>query len=170
MMCHGDELGCSQGGNNNGFCQDNETTWIGWDKADAGLIEFTASVSALRATHPVFRGRQFFSGRPVRRRGRHGRPDISWFKPDGSEMTDDDWDAGFGKAIAVYLNGLGIPDRDTRGQRVADDSFILCFNAHDEPIDFTLPPRDFGLQWHAVLDTAGPEEQRSASMRHGCDG
>ncbi|ORV96249.1 glycogen debranching protein GlgX [Mycobacterium kyorinense] len=154
MICHGDELGRSQGGNNNGFCQDNETTWIQWDKADAELIDFTASVSALRGAHPIFRRRHFFDGRPVRRRGAQGLPDISWFKPDGSEMSDDDWDAGFGKAIAVYLNGLGIPDRDARGERVSDDSFFLCFNAHHEPIDFMLPARDFSPAWQVVLDTA----------------
>jgi isoamylase len=154
MISHGDELGRTQAGNNNGFCQDNETTWIHWEQADEALVEFTASVSALRAAHPVFRRRRFFNGRPVRRRGVRGLPDISWFKPDGSEMSDDDWDAAFGKAVAVYLNGLGIPDVDARGQRVTDDSFVLCFNAHYEPIVFTFPPSDFGRAWSLVLDTA----------------
>ncbi len=141
MICHGDELGRTQGGNNNGFCQDNEITWIHWDTADTELLEFTRSVSALRAAHPVFRRRRFFKGLPVRRRGVEGQPDISWFRPDGSEMSDDDWGSGFGKSVAVYLNGLGIPDLDARGQRVTDDSFFLCFNAHHEPIEFTLPQR-----------------------------
>ena len=144
MISHGDELGRTQNGNNNGFCQDNEITWVHWDKADTELLEFTRSVSALRAAHPVFRRRRFFKGVPVRRRGVEGQPDISWFRPDGSEMNDDDWDSGFGKSVAVYLNGLGIPDLDARGQRVTDDSFFLCFNAHHEPIEFTLPPGEFG--------------------------
>ncbi len=154
MICHGDELGRTQGGNNNGFCQDNEITWVHWDKADADLVEFTRSVSALRAAHPVFRRRRFFTGLPVRRRGAEGQLDISWFRPDGSEMTDDDWDSGFGKSVAVYLNGLGIPDLDARGQRVTDDSFFLCFNAHHEPIEFTLPPQEFGRAWTPVVDSA----------------
>ncbi|WP_292981591.1 glycogen debranching protein GlgX [Mycobacterium sp.] len=154
MICHGDELGRTQNGNNNGFCQDNEITWVHWDKADEDLVEFTRSVSALRASHPVFRRRRFFTGLPVRRRGAEGQLDISWFRPDGSEMTDDDWGSGFGKSVAVYLNGLGIPDLDARGQRVTDDSFVLCFNAHHEPIEFTLPPAEFGPSWTPVVDSA----------------
>jgi glycogen operon protein len=154
MICHGDELGRTQAGNNNGYCQDNPTTWVDWNKVDTDLIEFTASVSGLRAAHPVFRRRRFFTGLPVRRRGAEGLPDISWFRPDGSEMTDADWDVAFGKAVAAYLNGFGIPDLDARGQPVTDDSFILCFNAHHEPIDFTIPPHQFGAAWRRVLDTA----------------
>ena len=154
MISHGDELGRTQNGNNNGFCQDNETTWMHWDKADTELMEFTRSVSALRAAHPVFRRRRFFSGGPVRRRGVVTQPDISWFRPDGSEMSDEDWGSGFGKSVAVYLNGLGVPDLDARGQRVTDDSFVLCFNAHHEPIEFTLPPGEFGRAWVPVVDTS----------------
>jgi isoamylase len=154
MISHGDELGRTQNGNNNGFCQDNEITWVHWDKADTELLEFARSVSALRAAHPVFRRRRFFTGLPVRRKGADGQLDISWFRPDGSEMTDDDWGSGFGKSVAVYLNGLGIPDLDSRGQRVTDDSFVLCFNAHHEPIEFTLPPKDFGRAWAPVVDTS----------------
>jgi isoamylase len=111
-------------------------------------------VSALRAGHPVFRRRRFFNGMPVRRRGAVAQPDISWFRPDGSEMSDDDWGSGFGKSVAVYLNGLGIPELDARGQRVTDDSFVLCFNAHHEPIEFTLPPEEFGRAWAPVVDTS----------------
>jgi len=154
MISHGDELGRTQNGNNNGFCQDNEITWVHWDKADTELTEFTRSVAALRAAHPVFRRRRFFNGLPVRRRGTEGQPDISWFRPDGSEMTDDDWGSGFGKSVAVYLNGQGIPELDARGQRVTGDSFFLCFNAHHEPIEFTLPPGEFGRAWVPVIDTS----------------
>src|SRR4029077_2283165 len=140
--------------NNNGFCQDNELTWVHWDKADTELLEFTRSVSALRAAHPGFRRRRFVQGVRVRRRGVEGHPDVSWFRPDGSEMNDEDWDSGFGKSVAVYLNGLGIPGTDSRGQRITGDSFVLCFNAHHEPIEFVLPPDEFGSGWVAVLDTA----------------
>ncbi|WP_372941353.1 glycogen debranching protein GlgX [Mycolicibacterium sp.] len=157
MISHGDELGRTQHGNNNGYCQDNEITWVDWESADEGLLEFARKVSALRADHPVFRRRRFFTGRPVRRRGSTGLPDISWFRPDGSEMTEEDWDSGFGKSIAVYLNGQGIPGMDRRGHRITDDSFVLCFNAYHEPIEFTLPPTELGAQWRVVTDTAVPE-------------
>ncbi len=150
MICHGDELGRTQGGNNNGYCQDNEITWIDWDNVDTELLEFTRSVSQLRANHPVFRRRRFFSGKPVGRRGQ-GLPDIAWFTPDGAEMTGEDWGSGFAKSVGVFLNGQGIPDMDPRGQRVVDDSFLLFFNAHYEPIDFTLPPAEFGKKWQPVV-------------------
>jgi isoamylase len=160
MILHGDELGRTQQGNNNVYCQDNELSWIDWANADAELIEFTRSVSALRAGHPVFRRRRFFSGRPVRQRGAPGMPDIAWFAPDGSEMTDEDWETVFARSVAVYLNGHGIPDLDVRGQRVTDDSFMLCFNAHHEPIEFALPSIDFGAAWRPVIDTgADPDAE-----------
>ena len=164
MICHGDELGRTQRGNNNGYCQDNELTWVDWEHADVALQSFTASVSALRANHPVFRRKRFFNGRPVRRRGSEGLPDISWFRPDGSEMSDEDWDSGFGKSIAVYLNGQGIPDLDPRGRRVVDDSFVMCFNGHHEGLEFILPPAEFGAAWQPVVDTAaGPGEVSDAA-------
>ena len=99
------------------------------------------------------------------RRGQDGLPDISWFAPDGAEMTDEDWDAGFAKSVAVFLNGHGIPDLDARGQRVLDDSFVLCFNAHHEPIEFTLPPEEFGAEWRIVVDTGADEATPSEELR-----
>jgi glycogen operon protein len=164
MICHGDELGRTQGGNNNGYCQDNEITWIDWESADTELLEFTRQVSQLRASHPVFRRRRFFNGKPVGRRGDAGVPDIAWFTPEGTEMTGDDWGSGFAKSVTVYLNGHGIPDMDARGQRVIDDSFLLCFNAHYEPIDFTLPPKEFGASWTKVLSTALPEPDEATDQ------
>ncbi|WP_242656937.1 glycogen debranching protein GlgX [Mycobacterium lehmannii] len=157
MIAHGDELGRTQQGNNNVYCQDNELSWIDWSDPDTDLMEFTQKVSALRAAHPVFRRRRFFSGRPVRQRGGEGLPDIAWFAPDGSEMSDEDWETGYAKSIAVYLNGNGIPDRDVRGQRIVDDSFVLCFNAHYEPLDFVMPEKKFGDSWIAVIDTAADD-------------
>ncbi len=155
MIAHGDELGRTQQGNNNVYCQDNELSWVHWDEADTDLIEFTRTVCALRAAHPVFRRRRFFSGRTVRRRGAGpGLPDIGWLSPDGSEMTDEDWESGFAKSLGVYLNGYGIPDRDVRGQRIVDDSFVLFFNAHHEPIEFTLPAEEYGQSWLPVIYTA----------------
>ncbi|OBG83987.1 glycogen debranching enzyme GlgX [Mycobacterium sp. E802] len=154
MISHGDELGRTQGGNNNVYCQDNEISWIDWDSADADLIEFTRAVSALRAAHPVFRRRRFFDGRPVREAGAAVLPDIAWFSPDGSDMTTEDWETGYAKSVAVYLNGQGIADLDVRGQRVVDDSFLLCFNAHYEPIEFALPPAQFAAWWVPAISTS----------------
>jgi isoamylase len=151
MICHGDELGRTQGGNNNGYCQDNDMTWLHWDAVDSDLLDFARRASELRREHPVFRRRRFFDGRPSRRRG--GVPDIVWFTPDGTEMTEEDWDAGVG-SVSMYLNGQGIPDRDQRGERVSDDSFLLCFSAHWEPTEFTVPGDEYGPSWEIVLDSA----------------
>ncbi len=159
MLCHGDELGRTQQGNNNGYCQDNELTWIDWTKVDADLLVFTQRVANLRSKHPIFRRRRFFDGRPVRRRGADALPDIGWFSPDGTEMSEEDWGSGFGRAIAVFLNGQGIPDRDGRGQRRVDDSFVMCFSAHHEPIDFHLPPDEYAPAWEVVLDTVHADEE-----------
>jgi isoamylase len=162
MLCHGDELGRTQQGNNNGYCQDNELTWIDWAHVDVDLLAFTRRMAELRREHPAFRRRRFFDGRPVRRRRGAGNadtlPDIEWFTPDGAEMTEEDWDSGFGRAIAVYLNGNGIPGTDRRGRRVVDDSFLLCFSAHDEPIEFTVPPAEFAPAWEIVVDTMRPDD------------
>ena len=157
MLLHGDETGRTQRGNNNGYCQDNDITWLDWAQVDEELLRFTTQVSQLRREHPVFRRRRFFDGRPVRRGAGARLPDIAWFTPDSREMTEEDWEAGFGKSVAVFLNGEGIPDRNARGERVVDDSFIMIFNAHDGSIDFTLPSPEWGAKWEIVLDTATPQ-------------
>ena len=163
MLLHGDETGRTQRGNNNGYCQDNDITWLDWSDVDTDLLAFTAQVSALRREHPVFRRRRFFDGRPVRRRGAGAPlPDIAWFTPDAREMAEEDWEAGFGKSVAVFLNGDGIPDRNVRGERVTGDSFIMIFNAHDGSIDFTLPTAEYGAKWEVVLDTATPQQAEPA--------
>jgi isoamylase len=167
MICHGDELGRTQGGNNNGFCQDDEITWVDWNSVDRDLMQFTRSVSALRGSHPIFRRRRFFDGRPVGRRGTKRVPDIAWFTPDGSEMTEADWDSGFGRSIGMYLNGQGIPDLDTRGGRVHDDSFVLFFNAHDQDMEFTLPPAEYGKSWQLVMDTRHIELPETKAIEAG---
>jgi glycogen operon protein len=167
MICHGDELGRTQGGNNNGFCQDNEITWIDWKNVDVDLLAFTRKAAELREAHPTFRRRRFFVGRPVRRRGKEGLPDIAWLRPDGSEMSEEDWDSGFGRAVAVFLNGSGITDVDARGERVVDDSFVMCFSAHDEAIEFTLPPKDYGTGWQVVMDTADADADEESVYEAG---
>ena len=156
MICHGDELGRTQHGNNNGYCHDSELTWIDWSKVDEDLTAFTAAVARLRAQHPVFRRRRFFEGRQTGRRG-DGLPDIAWLQPDATVMAEQDWSSGFGRAVAVFLNGDAITGLDPRGERVRDDSFMLCFSAHHEPIDFQLPTAEYGESWRIVLDTATSE-------------
>ncbi len=156
MLLHGDEMGRTQEGNNNAYCQDSELSWVDWQAAREhwALKEFTAEVAKLRHDHPVLRRRRFFGGRPIRK-GDELR-DIAWFTPGGQEMTEADWDAPFGRALAVFLNGEGIPDLDQRGQRVVDDSFLLCFNAHDQDLDFTAPEVGYAAAWEVALDTAHP--------------
>ncbi len=160
MLLHGDELGRSQGGNNNGYCQDSELTWIDWSAVDEGLVEFTKLVTHLRHEHPTFRRRRFFNGRPVGRGEGDPVPDIAWLTPAGELMTEEDWDAHYAKSVAVYLNGNGIRSTDERGEAVTDDCFILAFNAWHEDIEFTLPTAEYAPVWTVVVDTAefGPVE------------
>jgi glycogen operon protein len=157
MIGHGDELGRTQRGNNNSYCQDDETTWVDWESVDEDLLAFARAVTALRREHPVFRRRRFFDGRPVRRVAGTRIRDIAWFSPDGTEMSEEDWEVGFGKCVAMFLNGDGIPDTDSRGERISDDSFLLCFNGHHEPVEFGMPPVEYAEKWQVVLDTAEGE-------------
>ncbi|MGH3796613.1 MAG: glycogen debranching protein GlgX [Pseudonocardiaceae bacterium] len=152
MLLYGDEMGRTQQGNNNVYCQDNELSWMDWDNVDDDLVRFTAGVTALRRNHPVFRRRRFFAGKPIRRGGE--LRDIAWFTPAGEEMTEQDWEEHFGRCLTVFLNGEAILDFDPRGQRVTDSSFLLCFNAHHEDIDVQLPGNGYGQEWTVVLDTA----------------
>ncbi|MDQ6875270.1 MAG: glycogen debranching protein GlgX [Actinomycetota bacterium] len=165
MLLHGDELSRTQGGNNNAYCQDNEVSWVDWKDAHQhdALTDFTALVAKLRHDHPVLRRRRFFGGRPIRT-GEELR-DIAWFTPAGKEMTVEDWDAGFGLALAVFLNGDGIADLDRRGEPVHDDSFLLCFNAHDSSVGFTAPPAGYGSTWEVVVDTALPAQAPAGGPR-----
>jgi isoamylase len=155
MLLHGDELGRTQAGNNNGYAQDNHVTWVDWDAVDHPLLEFTAAVAALRRQHPTFRRRRFFDGRPVRREAGAPIPDIVWGRPDGTQMQPEDWEAGFGLAIAVFLNGRGIRGRDARGQPIVDKHFFVLFNADDQAVDFHIPAVEFSPRWDVVVDTAG---------------
>ncbi|MCX6464558.1 MAG: glycogen debranching protein GlgX [Pseudonocardiales bacterium] len=154
MIAHGDELGRTQQGNNNVYCQDNELSWVDWARAREQdvLTGFTARLTRLRAEHPIFRRQRFFQGRPIRGTNME---DIGWLRPDGQPMTDDDWDGGT-QTLMIYLNGRGIPDRDELGRQVVDDSFLLLFNAHHEDLEFTLPDESYGNGWETALDTADP--------------
>jgi isoamylase len=157
MLLHGDEMGRTQQGNNNAYCQDTELAWVDWSlaKDNKELIDFTAALTEFRKQHPVFRRRRFFAGKPIRQSAE--QPDIAWFTPAGEEMTERNWDDAFGKSIVVFLNGAGMPDLDQRGMPVQDDSFLMAFNAHYEDIEMTLPDEEYGTGWTVVVDTATGE-------------
>jgi isoamylase len=155
MISHGDELGRTQGGNNNVYAQDNEISWVDWDEARNNelLTEFTARLAALRGAHPVFRRQRFFQGRPIRG---SSVDDIAWLRRDGQQMSEGDWNGGHAQSLAIFLNGRGIPDRDEVGERAVDDSFLLLINAHHQKVTFALPDAAYGAAWQVVVDTADP--------------
>jgi isoamylase len=157
MLLAGDELGRTQRGNNNAYCQDNEISWVDWEAASehAGLLEFTCALIALRRDHPVFRRRRFFSGRG----DRPGHRDISWLTPAGTEMTVNDWRTGYAKSLAVLLNGDAITEPGSQGEVISDLSFLLLFNAGDDPVRFTLPGPEVAESWQVLVDTAIAVEQ-----------
>jgi isoamylase len=155
MLLAGDEIGRTQLGNNNAYCQDNDTSWIDWEAAGkhADLLDFTCELIALRRDHPVFRRRRFFSGTAP---GNTGLGDIAWLTPAGAEMTVTDWGSDE-RALAVLLNGNAITEPGPRGEAIVDQSFLLLFNAADRPVTFTLPGADPTADWEVVVDTAAPE-------------
>jgi len=154
MILGGDEIGRTQNGNNNAYCQDNDISWYDWEGADLDLLEWTRLLISLRRAHPVFRRRRFFQGRPVRQSaGGDGLPDIAWFRPDGREMTDVDWEVGYAKSIGVFLNGRTLPDLDVHGRPIVDHSFYMLINAWEQEIGFTLPAPRWSAKWEIVLDT-----------------
>jgi isoamylase len=152
MIVMGDEMGRTQSGNNNAYCQDNELSWLDWELSheNADLLNFTRELIQFRQQHPVFRRQRWFQGQAI-----HGSSvsDIAWFNPDGQDMTEEQWCVGYAKAITIFLNGSELPDRGPRGGRIRDNSFLLLFNAHWEMIDFVLPPRLRQRRWSAVMNT-----------------
>ncbi|MEV7993824.1 glycogen debranching protein GlgX [Streptomyces sp. NPDC086077] len=158
MLCHGDEIGRTQGGNNNAYCQDNEVSWIDWRLTgeQRELRDFTRYVIALRAAHPVLRRRRFFRGETVRHAGQP-LPDLVWLQPDATEMADEDWQRSDAHTVGVFLNGDAIAEPDAYGRRVVDDSFLLLLNSYWEPVDFRLPDSTYGERWTTLIDTADPE-------------
>ena len=163
MILHGDELGRTQGGNNNVYAQDSEIAWMDWEAADRNLVEFTAALVRLRREHPVFRRSRFFDGRPVKR-GAVGEPwpDVEWLRPSGELMEPEDWEAGFGRAIGMFLNGQGIRERGVRGERVVDCSFLVWFSADGSELEVVVPEAMAGITWDVVVDTSGADVDREA--------
>jgi glycogen operon protein len=156
MLLAGDEMGRTQQGNNNAYCQDNEVSWLDWTQADVerDLLQFTEALAGLRRDHPVFRRRRFFRGR---RAPDDQTSDISWLTPAGQEMTQGDWGAGFAQSLAALLNGEAISEPDPRGGRIMDAKFLLLFNVDSDPLTFTLPEASVAPGWEVVVDTSTAE-------------
>jgi glycogen operon protein len=153
MILGGDEMGRTQAGNNNAYCQDNPVSWFDWEGRDEAMEAFVARLIRLRREHPVFRRRRWFQGRPIQGQELN---DISWFTPEGKQMTAADWRNGYARSLAVFLNGEEIALPDPRGRRLSDDSFFVLLNAFDRDIDFKLPEGRYGQRWTRILDTAEP--------------
>jgi glycogen operon protein len=158
MIAHGDEIGRTQGGNNNVYCQDNKVAWIDWKLAEneTALLAFTSAVVSLRQEHAVFRRRRYFAG-DAAHGGQSSLGDIEWFSSDGTEMDEDDWRNGYARTLMAFLNGDAIREPDPRGERIVDSDFLLLFNAHSEPVSFALPPAQYGAGWRVRLDTTAAE-------------
>ncbi|MBL0168593.1 MAG: glycogen debranching protein GlgX [Propionivibrio sp.] len=152
MLLAGDEMGRTQKGNNNAYCQDNEISWVNWNLSDADreFLAFVQRVIALRRDHPVFHRKNFFQGQAI---GGSDNKDIHWIKPDGAEMSDQEWAHDFARCLGVYLFGEAMEERDGRGRPIKDDNFLLLFNSHHETIPFQLPLICKDCQWSSVLDT-----------------
>ncbi|GAA4330113.1 glycogen debranching protein GlgX [Flaviaesturariibacter amylovorans] len=151
MFVAGDELGRTQGGNNNAYCQDNEISWINWAEQDTDFLRFTQKLIHFYRRHPAFSRKRWFKGVPIKG---VGVEDIAWFKPDGSEMTEENWTNDFAKSLGMYLNGRALRTLDEQGDLIVDDNFYLIFNAHYEPLEFRLPVDRYGSGWRRVIDTA----------------
>jgi isoamylase len=166
MLVAGDEMGRTQGGNNNAYCQDNEISWLDWnlDRPKRELLEFTKRLTRLFHEHPVLRRRNFFQGRRIR--GSEVK-DLAWFRPDGKEMTDEDWNNPFARCLGLRLAGDAIDEVDARGNRIVDDTLLMLLNAHHERVAFVLPAHRRKVRWQVVLNTSQPVLRFQRQMRGG---
>jgi isoamylase len=163
MILGGDEIGRTQQGNNNAYCQDNEISWYDWslDERAQRLLDFTRRLLEIRRQHPSLRRRKFFQGRPI-----HGSEihDITWLRPDGSEMTEKEWGESWTRSMAIRLGGEALGELDPEGNPVEDENLLLLFNAHHESIEFILPKGGAGAGWERVLDTTSAEPPPEAEV------
>jgi glycogen operon protein len=159
MLLGGDELGRTQQGNNNAYCQDNELSWYDWSAADGDLLAFTSALVKFRRAHPVFRRRRYATGVDVL--------ELGWFTPSGTAMTQGDWDDKSALAIGVYLDGSQDPDLDADGQPLVDDDFLVLVNAWWEPLEFAIPATRDGQQWQEEIDTYESADAVGASLGAG---
>lgn len=167
MLCGGDEIGRTQLGNNNTYCQDNEFSWHNWklDRPARELLAFVRQVIKLRQEQPVLRRRRFFQGRRIR--GSEVK-DIAWFNPNGKEMTDEEWNQGFVRSLGMRLAGDAIDETDSRGQPIVGDTLLVLLNAHHEPMSFALPAHKRGVRWELLLDTAHtPDRANNSPLKGG---
>jgi glycogen operon protein len=151
MIVSGDELGRTQRGNNNAYCQDNEISWLNWHNADKDFLNYTCQIIHFYRAHPVFARRRWFKGQPIKD---IGIEDIAWYLATGEEMNDEDWNNGFAKSLGVYLNGKTMRSIGPTGEMILDDNFFIIFNAHHEPLEYRLPVEKYGKNWFLILDTA----------------
>ncbi|WP_267244743.1 glycogen debranching protein GlgX [Streptomyces sp. PR69] len=166
MLVAGDEMGRTQGGNNNAYCQDNAISWLDWSlpgqPGPRSLLELTRRLLALRHAHPVLRRRAFFTGRP---QAPDGLRDLAWFTPRGTEMTEHDWYAP-SSSLALYLSGRDIPGRDARGAQVTDDSFLTVLHAGEQPLGFLLPGPPWAQSYELIVDTSREDQARAPGTVH----
>ena len=160
MLLAGDEMGRTQQGNNNTYCQDNPLSWVTWtlERNDKELLRFARRLIRLRRQHPVFRRRYFLQGRDIMGAG---VKDITWLRPDGGEMSDAEWHQSFARCLGVFLAGDALDEHDDRGRRYRDSSFILLLNADHQDLPFSLPAEPANSRWQVSIDTAYPEGRRS---------
>ena len=165
MLLAGDELGRTQGGNNNAYCQDNEVSWVDWSLADshADLLEFARELAVFRREHPVFRRRRFFRGGD----SGDGLADIAWLTPSGREVADQDWKTPYARAMMVFLNGNAITEPGPRGEPVRDDTFLILLSANQDPVTFTLPGPGLGRCWAVTVDSAAGQAAEGSTAEGG---
>jgi len=163
MLLAGDVTGHSQNGNNNSYCQDNEINWMDWrpEGIDAQLLAFAQRLIALRKQHPVFRRRNFFQGRSIKG---EGVKDILWLRPDGREMTDEEWGQESARNLGVFLSGEGLEEQDDRAQPIRDQNFLMLMNAHHQPVPFQLPAVAAGAVWIVLIDTSLPTSDSPGTL------
>ncbi len=176
MICGGDEIGRTQNGNNNAYAQDNEISWLDWNLDDRkkALLEFTRHLITFRKEHPNFHRRKFFQDRKIspatverRRVDGFEIQDVAWYRPDGQQMTEDEWNAGWVRCLALRLSGQTVDDVDGYGNPIRDDSFLLCLNPHHEHIQFYIPPCTLSCEWEVILDTRDPSSTEPRSIKPG---
>ncbi len=160
MIAHGDEMGRTQGGNNNAYCQDNEISWVDWDldEEQEALLHFSQHLIRLRREHPVMRRRRFFKGAATRG-GESDLGEVEWFTPGGTHMTEEEWNQPWARATMVFYNGSAIVEPNKTGQRIVDDDFLLLLNAAPESVEFHIPDTVYGKVWKTVVNTSNDDDR-----------
>ena len=163
MICGGDELGRTQQGNNNAYCQDTELSWYNWNltRSQLHLLDFVKRLIEIKKTHPVFHRRRFFQGRRIED---SEVKDIAWFGSHGKEMSHEDWQMGF-RTLGIRLSGDAIVEKDCQGRTIVDETFLVLLNAHHEDVAFILPAHTKSVRWELVFDTSVPSEKKSRTHR-----